>query len=126
MRVVIFDEETLEAITVVNLPGLTDRCLEERKHWQVAVPIPGPARDGEGDAVPAYRFVDLEFERFARCTLTHGEQLSWLCLTRASELAMLLEPDFLPGQSIAIQRLQDENERLAELMGTALSSDVTG
>lgn len=128
MRVVIFDEETLEAVTVVNLPGLTDRCLEERKHWRVAVPVTGPFRDadgmrGWGDST---RYVDLEFERFSRCTLTHGEQLSWLCLTRASELAMLLEPDFLPGQEPVIQRLQDENERLAELMGNALSSDVAG
>ena len=126
MRVVIFDEETLEAVTVVNLPGLTDRCLEERKHWRVAVPMSGPTRDADGVRGwgESTRFVDLEFERFARCTLTHGEQLSWLCLTRASELAMLLEPDFLPGQAPVIQRLQDENERLAELMGNALSSDV--
>lgn len=130
MRVVIFDEETLEPITVVNLPGLTDRCLEERRFWRVAVPMTGPVRDGDADGRgewgAATRFIDLEFERFARCTLTHGEQLSWLCLTRASDLAMLLEPDFLPGQQIAIQRLQDENDRLADLMATALSRDVTG
>jgi len=128
MRVVIFDEETLEPVTVVNLPGLTDRCLEERKFWRVAVPLTGPVRDADGlhGWTDAVRYVDLEFERFSRCTLTHGEQLSWLCLTRAADLAMLLEPDFLPGQTPAIQRLQDENARLADLMGTALSRDVAG
>jgi hypothetical protein len=128
MRVVIFDEETLEPVTVVNLPGLTDRCLEERKYWRVALPQTGPRHDDDGARGygESIRYVDLEFERFARLTLTHGEQLSWLCLTRATELAMLLTPDWLPGQEPAIQRLQDENERLASLMSVALSRDVTG
>jgi hypothetical protein len=55
-------------------------------------------------------------------TLRHGEQTTWLCLTRATELAMLLTPDWLPGQRPVIERLQDENERLASLMNTVLSS----
>lgn len=128
MRVVIFEEETLEPVTVVNLPGMTDRCLEERKFWRVPLPHGGPVRDADGRSgwTDAVRYVDLEFERFARTTLTHGEQLSWLCLTRAADLAMLLTPDFLPGQAMAVQKLQDENERLAELMAGVLSSDVSG
>jgi hypothetical protein len=130
MRVVIFDEETLEPITVVSLPGMTDRFLEEKRFWRVSLPMqPIPRRDGEHDKPllgTSMQYVDLEFERFSRVTLTHGEQLSWLCLTRATELAMLLTPDWLPGQRPAIQQLQDENARLGELMMTALSSDVMG
>ncbi len=74
MRVVIFDEETLEPVTVVNLPGLTDRCLEERKYWRVALPQTGPRHDDDGARGygESIRYVDLEFERFARLTLTHG------------------------------------------------------
>ena len=68
------------------------------------------------------RYVDLKFEQISRVTLTHGEQLTWLCLTRATELAMLLTPDWLPGQRPAIQQLQEENGRLAELIASSLTS----
>lgn len=120
MRVVISDEESLEPITVVNLPGLTDRCLLEKSHWRVAVPrslLPQGARGREVE------YIDLEFEQISRYSLHHGKQTTWLCLTRAADLAMLLTPDWLPGQLPAVQRLQEENERLASLMVHALSQD---
>lgn len=126
MRVVICDEESLEPITVVNLPGLTDRCLDERRHWRVAIPqMGGELRADTQDTSfsKSIRYVDLEFERISRVTLRHGEQLTWLCLTRASELAMLLTPDWLPGQRPVIQQLQDENERLSDLMSQVFSVD---
>lgn len=125
MRVVIYDEESLEPITVVNLPGLTDRNLEERRYWRVSV------HDGQNlpreaainrTISDSFRFVDLEFEKISRVTVRHGEQVTWLCLTRATELAMLLAPDWLPGQRPAIEQLQQDNERLASLMIKALSS----
>ena len=123
MRVVISDEETLEPITVVNLPGLTDRCLLEKSHWRVAVPqslLPRLKATGKFIDI---EYIDLEFEQISRVTLRHGEQTTWLCLTRATELAMLLTPDWLPGQLPAVQRLQDENERLAALVVSALAQD---
>lgn len=123
MRVVISDEESLEPITVVNLPGLTERCLLEKSHWRVPVPrslVPQGRKTDFGNAV---QYIDLEFEQISRVTLRHGEQTTWLCLTRAAELAMLLTPDWLPGQRPAVRHLQEENERLAELMGTALSAN---
>ena len=55
-------------------------------------------------------------------TITHGEQVTWRCLTRAADLAMLLTPDWLPGQRPAIDVLQRENERLASLMIGSLTS----
>ena len=124
MRVVIYDEEFLEPITVVNLPGLTDRALQERKDWRVAVPpsLTRPAGQG-ADYGKSIEYIDLTFEKVTRVTLRHGEQITWLCLTRAADLAMLLTPDWLPGQLPAVQRLQEENERLASLMSKALSLD---
>lgn len=125
MRVVIHDEESLEPITVVTLPGLTDKNLEEKRHWRVSV-HDGANSPREMAGQRAYsdrlRFVDLTFERVTRVTLTHGEQVTWRCLTRATELAMLLTPDWLPGQRPAIDLLVSENERLASLMIGSLSA----
>lgn len=125
MRVVVYDEESLEPITVVNLPGLTDRALEERQHWQVAVTRKVPRRDIADDEhayVDQVKMVDLTFDRISRVTLTYGEQFTWLCLTRATELAMLLEPDWLPGQRPAIDTLRERNDQLATLMADTLTS----
>jgi len=125
MRVVICDEESLEPITVVNLPGLTEKNLEERRHWRVSV-HDGQNQPREMPAERAYsdrmRFVDLTFERLSRVTITYGEQVSWMCLTRATDLAMLLTPDWLPGQRSVIDQLQLDNERLASLMIGSLTS----
>lgn len=125
MRVVIYDEETLEPVTVVNLPGLTERCLEERQLWRMALQREVPEPDVHGPDrkfSDSIRYVDLEFDRISRVTLRHGEQVTWLCLTRAADLAMLLTPDWLPGQRPAIEQLQSENERLASLMIDTLTS----
>lgn len=125
MRVVIYDEESLEPITVVNLPGLTDRNLDEKRFWRVAVhdganlPREMPVERAYSDRM---RYVDLTFEKISRVTITHGEQFTWLCLTRASDLAMLLTPDWLPGQRPSIDQLQKENERLATLIVDSLVS----
>jgi hypothetical protein len=118
MRVVVFDEESLEPITVVELPGLTDLALKERQDWRIAVPR---RREGVSpDSPEAVQFLDLKFEQISRVTLTHGQQHTWLCLTRAAELAMLLIPDWLPGQRLTIQDLQRENERLNEIVAKSL------
>lgn len=123
MRVVVYDEESLEPITVVNLPGLTERCLEERQLWRISLHRPVPeAAVAERKFSDSIHYVDLEFEKISRVTLRHGEQVTWLCLTRATELAMLLAPDWLPGQRPAIEQLQQENERLASLMIDSLTS----
>lgn len=125
MRVVIHDEETLEPITVVTLPGLTEKNLERKRHWRVSVhdganePREMPAERAYSDRL---RFVDLTFEKVTRVTITYGEQVTWRCLTRATDLAMLLTPDWLPGQRPAIDMLQRENERLASLMIGSLTS----
>lgn len=128
MRVVIYDEESLEPITVVELPGLSDMALREKQDWRVAVQVKEPVRTQVGEQprfTDTMRFVDLKFEQLSRVTITHGEQLTWLCLTRATELAMLLTPEWLPGQRPAIQQLQQENERLTELIASSIVSIPT-
>jgi hypothetical protein len=110
MRVVIYDEESLEPITVANLPGLSDMALETQRQWRVLV----PGKDGFDP--DSRRFLDLTFEPITRVTLRYGEQSSWLCLARAADLAMLLSPDWLPGQSPVVQKLEEENDRLKELL----------
>ncbi len=125
MRVVIYDEECLEPITVVNLPGLTEKNLEEKRHWRVSI-HDGMNEPREASVNRAYsdslRYVDLSFERIVRVTVGRGKQVTWMCLTRATELAMLLTPDWLPGQRPAIEQLQLEKERLASLMIGSLTS----
>ncbi len=128
MRVVIYDEELLEPVTVVNLPGLTEKNLEEKQHWRVSI-HDGKNQPKELGANRAYsdslRYVDLTFEKINRVTVGRGSQVTWLCLTRAADLAMLLTPDWLPGQRPAIDHLQQENERLASLMiDSLISRDV--
>ena len=127
MRVVIYDDECLEPITVVNLPGLTDKNLEEKRHWRVSI-HDGGNRPRQPSANRAFsdslRYVDLTFEKISRVTVSRGQQDVWMCLTRASDLAMLLTPDWLPGQRAAIDQLQEENERLASLIiGSLVSRD---
>lgn len=125
MRVVIYDEEFLEPITVVNLPGLTERNLEEKQHWKVSVRDDGnrlgqPRKDATFSET--LRYVDISFEKISRITVSHGKQDVWMCLTRAADLAMLLTPDWLPGQRPAIDQLQEDNERLASLIVDSLVS----
>lgn len=123
MRIVIYDEESLEPITVVNLPGMTERALEERRYWQFAVTrkLPeGEAPEGKNSYVDSVKMVELEFEKVSRVTLHYGEQHTWLCLTRATELAMLLEPDWLPGQRRAVDTLRERNEQLSSMLANTL------
>jgi len=120
MRFVIYDDETLEPITVVNLRGVGWKDIERRgRHWRVTVPSPPPTvlmRDSE--VPPKFyemRIVDLWFERFRR-----KDQESWMCFTKQTDLAMLLLPDWLPGQRATIDELERHNEHLVEILLAAV------
>jgi hypothetical protein len=123
MRFVIYDDETLEPITVLNLP-FTDRDIDQKmrergRRWRVPVPPELPVTWQPVEVSPQYeeaRIVDLEFEPFVRNSRRNGEQRSWMCFTRAAELAMLLKPDWLPGQRSAVNYLQDQNDRLTRML----------
>jgi hypothetical protein len=120
MRVVIFGDESLEPITVLNLP-ITERDMLQRRIWRVPVPEPMPVSwrrmSQEELAEPTrMRVVDIEFECFVRNSPRHGEQRAVFAFTRAADLAMLLNPAWLPGQRAAVDYLQEQNDRLTALL----------
>ncbi len=123
MRFVIYDDESLEPITVLNLP-FTDHDMDQRmrergQRWLVPLPAPMPLTFRELDgplSCEPMRVVELEFERFVRNSARHGEQRSWFCFTRAADLAMLLKPDWLPGQRGAVNYLMEQNDALTRML----------
>jgi len=120
VRVVIYDDEDMEPITVVNLRGVTQRALEERgMRWRVPVPEPFSISLGPPPEImemQKMRVLDLEFEPLRRQTRDGRRQESIICFTKAAELAMLLNPDWLPGQRSAVNYLQDQNDRLTSML----------
>ncbi len=120
MRFVIYDDESLEPITVLNLP-LTERDIFARgMRWRVPVPRPiSFATAYELETPPTMEkieVVELEFERFVRNSPRHGRQESVFCFTRATELAMLLNPAWLPGQRSAVDYLMEQNDALTKML----------
>lgn len=126
MRFVIFDDETMEPVTVVNLPGVTERDIWERMDGQIRIPlspedrVPRMAAPEEVPIPTKMYYVLLRFERFVRRGQTH-----LICVTRETELAMLLDPDFLPGQRKLVTDLRIENDRLARLILSVISGDLS-
>jgi hypothetical protein len=119
MRIVIYDDESFEPVSVINLRGVAYRDIEERgRHWRVAVPVRFAISEITVSAPPAkfdIQTVDLEFEPIIRKS-RHGEQRHWLCFTRAADLAMKLNPAWLPGQRPVVEELHRQNDRFAELL----------
>ena len=113
MRFVVYDDESLEPITVLSLP-LTERDALARRYWRVPVPQEisvSFAPIGEEQNLQRMQVVDLWFEPFVR-----GRQRSVMCFTKATGLAMLLNPAWLPGQRGAVQYLQDQNDMLTRML----------
>jgi len=122
MRFVVYDDESLEPITVLNLPftnsWMDKRIREHGYRWRMPVPeILTFCQDPGADLI-AYQpcIVELEFEPFVRKGLRHGEQRAWFCFTRAADLAMLLNPAWLPGQQGAVRYLEDQNDALTKML----------
>lgn len=119
MRFVLYDHETSEPITVLRVPGLTERDLASHSfRYYIPVPPRHPLRIRAEDEEPRYcpaPAVPVWFERFHR-----NGQLHWMAFTNAAELAMLLDPDWLPGQRPAIAHLEADRDALIGLLGMAL------
>jgi hypothetical protein len=122
VRIVIYDDEDMEPITVVDLRGVTMRdVLNRGARWRIAVPMPvrprpmsnEEARIAANEQVP---ICELWFERFVRVTADGRRQQSFMAFTKAADLAMLLNPDFLPGQRSAVDYLQEQNDQLTSLL----------
>lgn len=125
MRIVVYSDEDLEPITVLNLP-ITERDLEDRSfRWRVPVPPawrPTFKPPTDEEMLQPIPIVDLFFEPLRRRTREHGDQHSWMCFTKADGLAMLLKPDWLPGQRPAIRYLEDQNDALTRMLMRVLSA----
>lgn len=117
MRFVIYDDESMEPITVISLRGMTERdIMRHGGRYRIAVPPPLSLTREEDPPTLKMDVVDIWFERFVR-----RDQESWMAFTRAADLAMLLTPDWLPGQRSAVQMLQDQNDWLTRALMGALA-----
>lgn len=117
MRFVVYDDESMEPITVLNLRGFTERDIERHgRRYRVPAPAPFPSFQEPPNACVEMQVVDLEFEPIVRQRHGRERQYSWLCFTKATELAMLLNPDWLPGQRPAVEYLQSQNDALVGML----------
>lgn len=121
MRFGIFDDEDMEPITVVNLPGFTDQQILRMNGRLMLVPPVRPLLAMHDCPPPlAYEkleYVEIRFEQFQRNGVRH-----WFAFTRQAALAMLLDPAWLPGQLGAVQRIEQDRDALANLLMHALRS----
>lgn len=107
MRVVLFDDETMEPLTVLHLPSWMTGQLTagDRMTLPIFRPLttytikddPGPVPTIDQDRVCIW------FEKFYRRSEPH-----WFCFTRDGENSLLLRSVFLPGQRSAVN---DEYKR---------------
>ena len=100
MRVVLYDDETMEPITVLHLDAWMTDLIEERRRLVLPVYLPLTNGFGGHEEVSPSTLNDrvtIWFERFFRRDEPH-----WFCFTRDSENALQLRSVFLPGQWPAV------------------------
>lgn len=120
MRLVLFDKESCEAITVVEVRSLTDRAIEDMGR-RVRLVVPTTIQSTLSTpptSLVGIQTVDIEFSQLA-----YGRARGWICFTDAAELAMKLDPAWLPGQLPAVQRIQKDADALVALFARALSRE---
>lgn len=124
MRFVIYDEETLQPITVVNVPGLSEAEIERMgRRLRLAPPIDVPFL-GPNDGAPVRSMLpvlELSFERLARRNRAGEVVEGLMCFTSAVDLALMLKPDWLLGQEPAIRQLERQNEALTGMLIRAIT-----
>lgn len=101
MRVIVFDDETMEPITAITLPKwMTDRLRSGERIRVPYVPqISLADAIAPGDLPPAVprTWCEIWFEKFVRKGSTH-----WFCFTGEGEHALNLKSVFLAGQARAV------------------------
>lgn len=101
MRVVLYDDETMEPLTVLALPSWMLPRLRDGD--RIKLPIYGKVSSTpEFGRMPTVSPIEISvvriwFERFHR----NGQQ-HWFCFTKDSENALSLRSVFLPGQWPAV------------------------
>lgn len=110
MRVVLYADD-MDPITVIELPAMAERYLNERGMVRLAVMLPPMLSVLAAQHPPALgglKTVEIFAERFIR----HGREHMML-FTRDEESALLLKCAFLPGQQAGLQ----ERERMSFARG---------
>lgn len=107
MRVVLYDHETYEPITVFDVPGDLMRQAISRQRRTLHVPIFPTMAAPESSAanVPMMAknlAITVSFEPIEK----GGRIITWLCTTGDGESALLLRSAFLPGQSRAVNDIE--------------------
>jgi hypothetical protein len=109
MRVVLYDDETMEPLTVLHLPSWATTRLVSGERIRVPMILPIRWEDGTGEIGPVPKtFVHIWFEKFIR----HGRE-HWFAFTAEGEDAVMCKAVFLPGQQREVQSL----ERTAFMQG---------
>lgn len=119
MRTVIYSQD-FEPITVVDLPVMPEqifRYMGGRVRLMAIPPLSEYERYTECDVSEiSYRVVTLTMESLR----WKGGSFKWVFIADCDETALLLEPDFLPGQRRAVQDGERAKKKLAELFLAAL------
>lgn len=121
MRIVLYDDETMEALTVLHLERWMADRLKERERIYLPVVRPVSARPIRAVEVPINEIVAdrvmIWFEHLHR----NGER-HWLAFTRDSRHALSLKSVFLPGQWSAVhaEYARGITEGIVRALGTML------
>ena len=122
MRIVIYDEY-MEPLTVVSIPGLTDRDIEAHgRNYLLPVPEPMSLKYEEfGDqaTLTQMKVVQLSFEQIVR-----KGQRAWMVFTKQDEWAMLLDSCLLPGQRRDHDDLRAVNAALSDALIKGIFRDL--
>lgn len=120
MRVVIYDREDMEPITVISLPEWGRDYLREieqgKRGPDITFAVIPPMRAGNWggadlDASPAdfrKHTCRLRFEPIWEGHEGKRRRLMWLCTTMDGETALLLKSTFLPGQQAAVNEEREK------------------
>lgn len=112
MRVVLYDDETMEPLTVLQLPSWFTARLVNGERMRVPMILPVSMDDDEGPIGPLPKtFVTIWFEKFTR----HGRE-HWFAFTAEGDDAMMCRAVFLPGQYREVQS-REKAAFMAGLLG---------
>lgn len=113
MRVVLYDDETMEPLTVLHLPSwFTERLVAgERMRVPMILPMSAIADDDVPVAPTPKTSVTIWFEQFVR----HGRE-HWFAFTAEGADAMMCRAVFLPGQYREVQS-REQAAFMAGLLG---------
>lgn len=110
MRVVIFDQETYEPLTVVTVPANVMREIERGvRDRSYRFPIPHPVQlspdpNAQMGLVDKASILRVSFEPIYK-----GDRLiMWLCTAEDGVSALLLRSTFLPGQQKDVNAIEQQ------------------